>query len=502
MRHLTLKECLAALALLAGVALGIHALEAVLSPDGSRPWLAIGAATILLQAILGIGLVYSALRCIPQMTAAIDALRLGTFDEIKKSPSGRGEIGGLAGAVSQLRDDLEGRRRQETQRLTTEQNQKTARRANLTNMANQVEEAAGSGMLPIVRGSESLCAKADEMRSALEAAHAASEETTSAAESSRAMTDNAAQFSQYIISAIAEIAGQVQQGSAIGQEAVARAHGSRETIDALAKAANDIGEIVGVITSIADQTNLLALNATIEAARAGEAGRGFAVVASEVKTLATQTSRSTEQIGVKIAEIQSTTRQAVASLAVVAGAIEKLSAVTTSIAAAMEQQRTATQGFSVSVSETNAAAKDVAERMADIAEMVSRSKASAGEVAAVAIEMQRVSRSLQTEIPEIVRQALWADLREHPRFDLKVSAQIHAHGRDTAVKVLDVSQGGARLDPVPGLAVGEIINISFAGMPPVRGKVAWIAEDSLGLRFEPIKLDANQLRQVLTGQAA
>src|SRR6195952_1597842 len=62
-----------------------------------------------------------------------------------------------------------------------------------------------------------------------------------------------------------------------------------------AEAAEKIGAVVALIGNIASQTNLLALNATIEAARAGEAGRGFAVVASEVKSLATQTTRSTAE---------------------------------------------------------------------------------------------------------------------------------------------------------------------------------------------------------------
>ncbi|MGY4346269.1 methyl-accepting chemotaxis protein [Bradyrhizobium sp. GM7.3] len=72
----------------------------------------------------------------------------------------------------------------------------------------------------------------------------------------------------------------------------------------LQKSAGRIGEVVGLINTIAQQTNLLALNATIEAARAGEAGRGFAVVASEVKSLASQTAKATEEISEQIADIQ------------------------------------------------------------------------------------------------------------------------------------------------------------------------------------------------------
>jgi len=84
-----------------------------------------------------------------------------------------------------------------------------------------------------------------------------------------------------------------------------------EVIHQLEQNSNDIGTVLDVIKSIAEQTNLLALNAAIEAARAGEHGRGFAVVADEVRTLASRTQESTEQIQNMVSSLQTHTHKAV-----------------------------------------------------------------------------------------------------------------------------------------------------------------------------------------------
>jgi methyl-accepting chemotaxis protein len=123
------------------------------------------------------------------------------------------------------------------------------------------------------------------------------------------------------------------------------------TVTKLGHSSGEIGQVIKVITSIAQQTNLLALNATIEAARAGEAGKGFAVVANEVKELAKETAKATEEIGRKIAAIQTDTTAAVEAIVSISGVINQINDISSSIATAVEEQNATTNEMSRNVSE-------------------------------------------------------------------------------------------------------------------------------------------------------
>ena len=180
--------------------------------------------------------------------------------------------------------------------------------------------------------------------------------------------------------------------------AAADARRTDEIVRALAEGARRIGDVVGLITSIAGQTNLLALNATIEAARAGEAGRGFAVVAGEGKTLASQTAKATEEIGAQIAQVQQATREAVEAIRGIGGAINELSGVSASIAAAVEEQGAATAEIARNVQQAASGTEEVTSQIARVGRGAGETGAAAGQVLAAAGELSNQAERLTAEV--------------------------------------------------------------------------------------------------------
>jgi methyl-accepting chemotaxis protein len=131
---------------------------------------------------------------------------------------------------------------------------------------------------------------------ASEVATFASDAASNAKEASEGVTNTQATLST-AVDGVQALAGDMEEAS--------------EAIGQVARRSDDINRILEVIRGIAEQTNLLALNAAIEAARAGEQGRGFAVVADEVRTLASKTRESTDEISQMIEGLQSEVQQTV-----------------------------------------------------------------------------------------------------------------------------------------------------------------------------------------------
>ena len=230
----------------------------------------------------------------------------------------------------------------------------------------------------------------EDIRQITTAIASATEQAASAAAASVQTSANVqavASGAEELVASIGEINHRVSDATKISAEAVDQGTRTRAIMTELAAAATRVGEVVGLISTIAGQTNLLALNATIEAARAGEAGKGFAVVASEVKLLATQTAKATEDITRQIDGMQNATEDAVKAIESIAATISHVNDISTTIASAVEEQSAVTREISSNMQTAAVGVDTISKNMNEIAASTKQAAGSTRKVEAASREL-------------------------------------------------------------------------------------------------------------------
>ncbi|MBE7199405.1 MAG: MCP four helix bundle domain-containing protein, partial [Parafilimonas terrae] len=302
----------------------------------------------LVLAVLAIGLVVCAALAfvivrgitngIASVVRPMTALAAGDLEAQIPQHRRKTEIGTIAQAIQVFKDGLVRMHALEAETAQARLAAEEQRRIGMRQLADSFEAAMGGIIATVSASATELQATAGTMSGTAAETAAQSSAVAAAAEVAASNVTTVAAAAEQLGSSVQEIGRQVDGSAAIARQAVTDADQTGTLVHELSGTVERIGDVVGLISSIAGQTNLLALNATIEAARAGEAGKGFAVVAAEVKELAGQTARATQEISVQIGRIQGSTGQAVAAIASITQRIREISATSTSIAAAVEQQ--------------------------------------------------------------------------------------------------------------------------------------------------------------------
>ncbi len=414
-----------------------------LSQVKTAGWTIAGLAAVV--GLLSTLLARSVVRPLHAITAMMRRLAEGDTSVEVPGLSRRDEIGGMAAATLVFKEHmvkeahLAAAQEQEHQQAVAE------KRTALVGMANKIEADTTAAIHNVGARTAAMTAIAEEMSASAARTGRSAEEAACASAQALANVQTVASAAEQLSASIREIGGQVAQSNEVVGRAVAAGSETRAKIQALNQKVERIGTVADMIGEIAAKTNLLALNATIEAARAGDAGKGFAVVASEVKALATQTARSTEEIGQHIASVRGATSESVAAVMNIEQTINEISAIAGSIAAAVEEQGAATAEIARNVTETASAANAVTGRTTEVSSEAVQTGKHAAEVRKNAAGLNTAIEALRHAVIRVVRTSTTEVDRRHViRQAVDLPCWIDVAGQASRnARVTDISESGA-----------------------------------------------------------
>jgi methyl-accepting chemotaxis protein len=416
----------------------------------------------------------------------------------------RDEVGEMAGAVLVFQQHMV-QEQQNAAELAEQRARAAAEKVSaLTQMADTIEAETASAMVAINDRVTAMNDTARTLQASATRTGASAESAATSATQTLATTQTVASAAEELSVSIREISQQVNHSTSVVRRAVAAGDDTRAAIEVLTDKVERIGTVADMITAIAAKTNLLALNATIEAARAGEAGRGFAVVASEVKALALQTATATGEIAQQLSDIHTATGTSVAAVRTIEQTIREVETISSSIAAAVEEQGAATAEIARNVTQAAEAANAMSDRASEVSAEAAQTDQNATELHANAaglsasmIELrQAVVRSVRTATSEV-------DRRQYRRRPCLLEATVGSQGGSEAAVLYDVSEQGCYAITRLRCEVGRPVDVDLSGLGKrLHGTVVQQTRDGLHVGFTGEGLAAADADRISTQTTA
>lgn len=345
----------------------------------------IAAMAMIIGGGMSLTIIRSLLRSIQSAVKIAEVISSGDLSQAVPVSNNNDEMGRLLRALGSMRDNL--------YKMVVEMTDSSTQLAAASTELAAVSEETNQNIHQQQSEVEQAATAITEMTATIQEVAKSAADTSVSADAANAATVDGQNIVRETVSSISQLASDIENASSVIRE--------------LESHSENIGGVLDVIKNIAEQTNLLALNAAIEAARAGEQGRGFAVVADEVRTLASRTQESTQEIESMIDKLQSGARNAVkvmensreqattsveqanaagTALQTITEAVAHISDMNTQIATAAEEQ--------------SSVAEEINRNIVSVSDLGNLTAAGANQTTASSEELARLATGLQTLIAQ------------------------------------------------------------------------------------------------------